>query len=181
MQDETIMPVRHTTLSGVGATTAGTVGGAATGALKGYLGTMLVAGALGAVGLAFAFAGAGLLGIIGGAVLGFGGGAAVSAFIGGPLVATINGLVGGVKGGLNSAERVYHEKGTATIMDAQVAAAYAQQAAAANININTGAYGADNKYNFPAHGSAMNQASSSIQASTAEAQGTALDRARQLA
>lgn len=166
-QNQTV-PVRHTMLSGVGSTTAGTVGGAVKGGVSGWL---IATGICAVLGAALFTGGFGLG--LGSAMLwqGIGGAALVGgigAFTVGPFVGMLTGAFGGVKGGTQAAERVSREKGAATMLDAQVAA-YQAQAGAAQTNVYTAPLANnDNKYNFPASGSAMNPAASSIQASSAE-------------
>jgi hypothetical protein len=185
--DEQIIPVRHSTLSGVGSTAAGTVGGAVKGSIKAaalwivgfavvgaLLSVMITTGALpailgmelakvaaveaGKVTLGSIVGSAAITGICAGVV-----GALTSGF-----PAVFGGLFGGVKGGAHAAERVSKEKGAATVLDAQVAA-YQAQSGIGQTNVYTAPLATnDNKYNFPAQGSSMNMAGSSIQADSAQ-------------
>lgn len=176
MNDDMIMPVRHTTLSGTGATAAGAIGGGLKGGIVGYLATTGISAVLGA-GIAAVMAAGGLAliptaaaGVIGWAIFGGVAGAVAGGTLVAPAVAVFTGLFGGVKGGAQAANRVSQEKSAAVVMDAQVAAYQSQQSPAAQTTIYTGASN-DNKYSFPAQGSAMNAAGSSIQASSAENMG----------
>ncbi len=175
MQNETIMPVRHTTLSGVGATTASGLGGAIKGGLAGYGLTTLATAVVGAGALALL----GPFGLIGGAALGLLGGGILGATFIAPSIGTLTSIVGAATHGSRAAHRVSQEKSAALIMDAQVAAYQGQSSPSANTTVYASPSN-DNKYNFPAQGSAMNAAPSSIQASSVENQGMVNGQQRQI-
>jgi hypothetical protein len=161
--DGYVAPVNHGVLSATGNVAVGTVGGALKSVGKAALwciGIGAVVGLLGATGLLPAITlGTGALSgfgsAIGGTVLGALGGGLAAA-----LIAPLAGLVGAGKGAMQSHERVSMERGAARSMEAQVAAY--QVMAASN----------DNKYNLPAQGSPMNQASPRIHAASAQEMGT---------
>lgn len=171
--DEMVVPVNHDVMSSVGTTVMSSGKSGLSGLLKGAVGTFLIGTLLtvaATVGVAF------LSTATLGGVLAVG----ATAVVGGLLTwgattvgATLGSAIGLVGGGLDGIRRVSHEKGASQVLQAQVAA---YQAAAASQTAQTNIYTSpmatnDNKFNFPAQGSAMNPASASIQAASAEAQG----------
>ena len=162
--DDMVVPVHHSTISGVSATAVGGIKGAIKGGIGGYLTTTLLCVAAGAAICAGPMGWSLLPGIIGG---GFLGGLAATVVIA-PTVGTLTSIIGAARDGSHAAHRVYLEKGSATMLDAQVAASQAQASMQTNVYAGPGA---DNKYNFPAQGSALNPALSSVQADSAQAQG----------
>lgn len=182
--DEQIIPVRHSTLSGVGSTAAGTVGGAVKGSIVPFVTSVAICAVLGAaiavIGPGALFAGIGSIfggtgagagaAVLGKIIVGAVGGALVLGIPAGLFTGVFGGLFGAVKGGAHAAERVSKEKGAATVLDAQVAAYQAQSGIGiGQTNVYTAPLATnDNKYNFPAQGSSMNMAGSSIQADSAQ-------------
>ncbi|MES2984099.1 MAG: hypothetical protein V4735_02805 [Pseudomonadota bacterium] len=172
MQNEYVNPVDHSTLSAGGAVAAGAFGGALKSGAKTMLwcvGGFAVLGLL--IGTGWLGAGVTALGLAGGStggmtvflgavgtVLGAGVGALAGAFSG-----TIAAAFGAGKGAQQASERVSQERGAAKMMDIQMGAYQANvMAKAAN----------DSRYNFPAQGSTMNQASPRIQADALQNLGT---------
>lgn len=159
-----VAPVDHGVLSATGSVALGTAGGAVKSFGKTMLWSIGICAAAGAI-LAATFASGGTLGVISGPLLaGLGGGigGAILGLIPGSFLGPITGLFGAGKGALETHQRVSQEKGLAQSMKMQVAAYQAQAMAANN----------DNKYNFPAQGSAMNPASTRIMADLAQDMGT---------
>jgi hypothetical protein len=102
---------------------------------------------------AWSFLGEVLAGVAGGGLVG-----GAVAFLAAPIAA----IVGGGHGAVQATKRVAMENGAAKELAAQVEIYKAQAQSASNDN---------NKYNFPAQGSAMNPAMASIQADSAQAFG----------
>jgi hypothetical protein len=180
MQDETIMPVRHGVLSGTATTAAEAGKGGLSGLFKAGGITFLAGAGLTVIGttalaLTSTFSIPAVLGVI--AVAGLGTIATVWAT---GFAGTIGGVVGGVNGASRGAHRVSQERGAATVLDAQVAAAQAQ-AVSAQTNVYAHSASNDNKYNFPAQGSAMNQAATTFQKDGASFEGRAADQQLQRA
>ena len=160
---ETINPVKHGVFSTAGNVGGGIFGGGVMSMSKTVLWGLGIGAAVGSallVTLAIGtFSTGGLLfaGTVG-AVSGGGIGTLVGA-----LVSPLTGLFGATKGGFEARDRVRMENGAARVMEAQMQLMRAQ---AMNPAVN------DNKYNFAAQGSAMNPASTRIQADSALAIGT---------
>jgi hypothetical protein len=148
-----VAPVNHGVLSTTGNVALGAAGGALktgfTSAALWTIGATVIGGGVAAL-IALSPLAIGL-GIVGGGILGL----FTSGFAG-----VIGSAIGGVKGASRSVQRVNAEQGAANVLQAQVAAYQAQAMAQAPAN--------DNKYNFPAQGSAMNPAMASIQADSAQ-------------
>ncbi len=176
MDNNYVAPVDHGVLSTTGSVAIGSAAQGVKAAANTWgvttVTTAVIGGALGAlvIGGIAALTPIGFVGvaILGG--LGALGGAAAGGITGGttiaPFLAAIGGAFGLAKGGVDAFDQVKAEKGAANVMQAQVAAYKAQAQAQAYAAAN------DNKYNFPAHGSAMNPALASIQADSAQAMGS---------
>lgn len=184
-KDEMIVPVNHDFMSSVGTTTlsAGRSGlsGLFKGAVSGLvIGLGLTATAVIGFGI-LAFTAPGLLAIgagIASIVSLIGGVAATGVAMGGfGAIGSAFGLIGG---GLKGIQRVGHEKGASEMLQAQVAA---YQASAVSPSAQTTIYApaSGDKYHFPAQGSAMNPAASSIQADSVQDMGLVNGQQRQRA
>lgn len=169
MQNETINPVRHSTLGTVSGTTLGAVGGGLKSGAKtlGYLaiggaviGGLIGAGVFGAVGVGGWAIAQTLAGVVGGGLVGG---------LAGLFAAPIAGGIGAVTGGSRAATRIREEKGAANMLDAQLSAYQAQALASQQATTIYAPTAANN--NYPS-ASTMNQAGSQIQAATAQDLGT---------
>lgn len=170
MRNEVIAPINHGVLSTASTTAveAGKSGlaGLLKGAGLGFLGSIAV-GALvvGGVGLAAGLLMAPVLGattILSGLTLGAGIGSVVglvaAPFGGIQLGAGLGTLIGGFKGASRGLERVGQERGAANMLSAQVDAYKAQNQPQTVVY----APSASNHQSFPAQGSPMNQAGSTV-------------------
>jgi hypothetical protein len=162
MRNEVIAPINHGVLSTASTTAVEAGKSGIYGLLKGALvGIGLTAGLLGAVALGF---GATLATAATVAALGTGVAITAAAF-GAPVVGSLIGisaglgsLAGGFKGASRGLERVGQERGAANMLSAQVDAYKAQNQPQTVVY----APSASNHQSFPAQGSPMNQAGSTV-------------------
>lgn len=172
-QQQNAAPVNHGVLSSTGNVVGGTVVGGVKSGVKTYITTTLVCAALAAgitllsiaTGGVSGFFALGTVSNVVGQTLLFGTlGGLVGAAVIAPFTSIFGGLFGAVKGGSDAADRVRNEKGAANVVQAQVAAYKAQAQAEA-----LGASNDNQRYNsFPAQGSPMNQAGSTVNAMQAD-------------
>lgn len=141
MKETNVAPVNHN----LGSATVTTAVETGKGGVKGFIKGSLIVAAItvaAVTGLGFLLGGIG--GLLGAAVLG-----SILAIGTGLAGGGFGSVFGAIKGAAHGVSRVGQEQGAANVVQAQVAAYQAQAVAA-------------NKYNFPAQGSSMNQADTSI-------------------
>ena len=163
MEQQNVAPVNHGVLSSTGTVAIGTAGGAAKGAVKagaGWIVGLTVLGSIVGAGI-FTLATGGVGGLLPAIMFGATGGL-VTGVLSSPFAGVIGAAVGGIMGAGKSVRQVSAEKGAANTVQAQVAVYQAQAQAEAMAASN------DNKYQFPPHGSRMNQAGSTVNAMQAD-------------
>lgn len=173
--NETIVPVHHSALSGLGSTVAGTAVGAAKSGIMGFLITAGVGLAVAVGGIALSFSALPIAAALITSVASVGMGVGVTALGGG--VATISGIFGGFNGGARAAGRVRQEQGAANALDTQLALFQAQQVAVAQQPVT---YQQPNP-GFPVQGAPMNPAQKTILAASAANDGPITGRQLQRA